>query len=323
MARRTLEWLAALFWAMTGLAAAWSWAARREALPPPPVAVTSNTTVLLAAALATTALAIMFRLMAAALRRRSEAGRSLGQLQIVASAIAVVVVVIGLLGDFSTALVSVGLVGFGLTLALQRPLLSLAGWATIFFGGMFREGDRIQVGDIQGDVLSVTLFTTRLWEIGALGRPTGRILTVSNAQFLEEPVANATNDTAIVFDEFVVNVAFEADLDLAKRLLAEAGDDVLDPSRHQELAKTYRKLTKGLRMEAVFPDRPFILMESQPSWMDLRLRYLVDARKASTVRTQLTAAWATKTAPHGDAIPPVYPRSQPMRIGGDGRPLDS
>ncbi len=322
MRRRTLIWLALLFWLTTGLAYAWTAGAARHLLPAAPHAVSSNTTVLLAAALATTGLALLFRVMEATLAKRAEGGRSLNQLQVVAAAVAVVVVAIGLLGDFSTALVSVGLVGFGLTLALQRPLLALAGWATIFFGGMFREGDRIQVGTLQGDVLAVTLFTTRLWEIGATGRPTGRIMTVSNAQFLEEPVANATSDTAVVFDEFVVNVAFEADLELAKRLLQEAGDDVLDASRHEELAKTYRRLTKGLRMEAVFPDRPFILMESQPSWMDLRLRYLVDARKASMVRTRLTEAWTAKSAPHGDAIPPVYPRSQPMRIGGDGRPLE-
>lgn len=322
MRRRTLIWLALLFWSVTAVAAGWVAAAGRGLVGTPPHAVTSNVAVLLAAALATTGLAVLFRVMEGTLAKKREAGRSLGQLQVVAAAVAVVVVAIGLLGDFSTALASVGLVGFGLTLALQRPLLALAGWATIFFGGMFREGDRIQVGSISGDVLSVTLFTTRLWEIGNSGRPTGRIMTVSNAQFLEDPVANATNDTAIVFDEFVVNVAFEADMNLAKQLLQEAGDAVLDPSQHQALAKTYRKLTKGMRMEAVFPDRPFILMESQPSWMDLRLRYLVDARKASAVRTMLTEAWAAKSSQHGDSIPPVYPRSQPMRIGGDGRPLE-
>lgn len=327
MRRRTLIWLALLLWACTIAAYALRWALEAGRVPDG----SGRTTFVglgptfLVGALGTSALAILFQAMHVGLvRRKKQATRSLGQLQVVATAIVLVVLTIAIMGDLSSALISVGLVGFGLTLALQRPLLALAGWATIFFGGMFREGDRIQVGELEGDVLSITLFTTRLWEIGSdrsPGRPTGRILSLSNAVFLEQPVANATSDTAVVFDEFVVNVAFEADLALARRLLLDVSKDILNPGRHEEMAKVYRRLTQGMQMEAVFPDQPFILMESRPSWMDLRLRYLVEARKAGAVQTRLTEAWAAAAGQHPEAIPAIYPRTQTMPIAGDGRPM--
>lgn len=330
MRRRSLTWLTVLLFA--GAAAAWSvrWAVETGRIHSTPALRTLMAAewTLLVAALVSLGLLAAFRSMELALRRQKvQAARSVGQLQVVAAILVAVAVVAILVGDFSATLISLGIVGFGLTLALQRPILAVAGWATIFFGGMFREGDRIQVGELEGDVLTITLFTTRLWEIGAPdsrspGRPTARIRTVSNAMFLEEPVANATSDTAVVFDEFVVGVAFEADIPAAQELLEEVGRQVLDPGRHEAMARTYTRLTRGLKMETYFPDQPRILMDAKPSWMELRLRYLVDARQASSVQTRLTQAWTDATAQRQD-MPQVYPRTQPMRIGADGRAVES
>ncbi len=321
-------WLAILLWIATAAATSVAWAVRTGRLQETTARAgfTQLTSTFVLGAVVATALAILFQAMQVALeKRKKQATRSLGQLQVVATAIVLILVVMALVGDMSSALVSVGLVGFGLTLALQRPLLALAGWATIFFGGMFREGDRIQVGDVEGDVLAITLFTTRLWEIGSdrtPGRPTGRIKTVSNAVFLESSVANATSDTAIVFDEFVVNVAFESNQELAQQLLRDAGAEVLDVGDHKRLAQTYRKLTHGLAMEKHFPDAPFLLAESKPSWMEYRLRYLVDARLASRTQSELTQAWNNLTAQHANAIQSIYPRSQNMRIDAHGHAVD-
>ncbi len=320
MARgRSLLWLGILL----SLASAASWLAREFEWGTP--GIQSAWRPLTGFAAVAFALWGLFLLTAQALRtKRPDAARSLIHLQTVVSAIVALLALSAALGGLQSALVGVGLVGFGLTLALQRPILALAGWASLVVGGSARVGDRIRVGDLQGDVLDVTLFSTRLWEIGGAesntpGRATGRIVTVSNAVFLEQAVANATSDTPTVFDEFVVNVAFEADLNLAKQLLETVGADVLDLAKHQQLAKKYAKLTQGLAMEKHFPHAPFVLMESKPSWMDLRLRYLVDAREAARVQTHLTEAWTAASAPHAEVLPQVYPRSQPQAIGPDGR----
>ncbi len=319
MRGRSLLWLAVIL----GIAAALSWAAS-EAQRGPSSLRQAWPTLAGSAAFALTVWLLFLGAHAVAKRSHPQAARSLVHLQTLASAIVAVLAVGAIVGGFQTALVSLGLVGFGLTLALQRPILSMAGWASLVFGGSVRVGDRIRVGDLTGDVLDITLFTTRLWEVGqpgspTPGRPTGQVVTVSNAVFLEKAVANATGDTPIVFDEFVVNVAFESDQELARQILQAVGEQVVNPAEHEKMARTYRRLTKGLSIEANFPDKPFTLAESKPSWMEYRLRYLVDARAAGRVQTRLTDAWTHATAEHPDRILSIYNRTQTQRLDADGR----
>lgn len=325
---RSLLVLTTLFGATAVAAWAVRWAVGAGYLPSTPWTAGFSGTARAWTWAAAAGLGFVLALRGAALARRRAGqgpGRNLRQLQTLAAALLVLMLMAGLAGDVQGILVSVGLVGFGLTLALQRPILALAGWASIFFGGAFREGDRIQVGDLTGDVLSISLLSTRLWEVGEAsgrspGRPTGRIRTVSNAIFLEESVANATGDSSVVFDEFAVGVAYEGDLELAKKLLQQVAGDVLDLNQHERMARTYEALTRGMTMEAHFPKEPRILMSLEESWIELRLRYLVEARLASRVRTQLAESWQSATAPHAARLPLTYRKTQTQPIGPDGRP---
>lgn len=324
----SLAWLALSLAVFAGATGALRWALDDGRLASTPLReqVADGFPPLAAAAVLAGASWLALRGAHATLRRRGRPTRSLGQLQTMAAAVVVFVALAGLVGDASTVLISLGLVGFGLTLALQRPILALAGWATIFFGGMFREGDRIQVGDLEGDVLEITLFTTKLWEIGerggrSPGRPTARIRTLSNAMFVEQPVANATSDTAIVFDEFAVTVGYEADLALARRLLGETAEEVVDPRWHEEAARAYEQLTRGMPMEASFPKEPLILLSLAENRIELRLRYLVEARAAARVRTRLAETWQGRTAAHRERLPQGSPR-QAQAVDAAGRASD-
>lgn len=291
---------------------------------------------LLAAAVASWALWAFFRTVGSRLRRRegTKPLQALGALETVA-AVAVALVVFVVAGaSFGTAVVGLGLIGFGLTLALQRPILSVAGWAAIRFGRLFREGDRIEVHGIVGDVLDVGLFKTRLWEIGSTESPlpwggsvsplreTGRTVTLTNAVFLEEPVANATSDAPFVFDEFVVPVAYEADWRLAERLLRQVAEQVLDPATHDRAARRYERLARGMPTRTEFPREPQLLIQLEESWIELRLRYLVDVRNRSAVRTSLARRWQESSGQHPDELPNVYRRTQPMQVGRAGRALE-
>lgn len=285
-------------------------------------------------AVAAIVLLVAFAVLRAALRRRRMVG-AVATLRPLETGFAVVIavgVVIAVFGGSTGALASVGLVGFGVTLALQRPILSMGGWVAIRFGRLFREGDRIEVQGIVGDVIDITLFQTRVWEIGSTQSPlpwggavsplraTGRVVSISNATFLEHPVANATGDTSFVFDEFAVSVAYEGDWKLGKDILHRIGGEVIDPTAHAVASEQYARLVRDLPMDTEFPAEPVVIMLLQDSWIELRLRYLVDVRRRSVVRTGLAIAWQEATAPHADKLPNVYNRVQPMAVRGDGRP---
>ena len=59
-----------------------------------------------------------------------------------------------------------GLLSAGLAIALQDPLVNLAGWAFILWRRPFSVGDRIQIGEYRGDVIDQRIFMFTLMEIG-------------------------------------------------------------------------------------------------------------------------------------------------------------
>lgn len=60
-----------------------------------------------------------------------------------------------LLSNWTTALVSLGLISLVLGLALQGPLTNLFSWFYILIRAPYRIGDRIKLGGASGDVISV------------------------------------------------------------------------------------------------------------------------------------------------------------------------
>jgi small-conductance mechanosensitive channel len=307
---RPLGILLALLLFVLGLCAI-AWVGLREDRLPSNVATRTLDAMLFPvgiAAAGTLSLFVLFRAGTRHLAHRNAARdlQSLSALETVAVVLVVVFLVAETFGSFAGTVLSLGLVGFGLTLALQRPILAVGGWSAILFARLFRVGDRIEVDKMVGDVLEINLFTTRLWEVDVLtGRATGRTLTVSNALFVEKPVANATADVAVVFDEFAVNVAYGSDLRAAEALLRRVGGEVLAGPHQEEMASRYEAATEGLPIETAFPRAPVVIVALQPAGVELRLRYLVDARHRSQVRTALAETWL-KTL--GDGAGAAVPR---------------
>ncbi|MEF8856305.1 MAG: mechanosensitive ion channel domain-containing protein [Haloplanus sp.] len=67
--------------------------------------------------------------------------------------------------DWVSVLFSLGVVGFAVTFALQGALASLIGWLYIVTKRPYGVGDRIAIEDTRGDVTSIDLFVTEVWEI--------------------------------------------------------------------------------------------------------------------------------------------------------------
>ena len=67
------------------------------------------------------------------------------------------------LGRLSFAL---GVAGAGVAVALQDVLASIAGAFTIGFSKLYAVGNRVQIGDTQGDVIDIGLLRTTLMETG-------------------------------------------------------------------------------------------------------------------------------------------------------------
>src|SRR6202049_2811699 len=108
------------------------------------------------------------------------------------------------LGRLSFAL---GVAGAGVAVALQDVLASIAGAFSIGFSKLYTVGDRVQIGDIRGDVIDIGLLRTTLMETGNwVGRDlyNGRIVRIPNSIVLKGSVFNYSQGFQFVWDEIKV-----------------------------------------------------------------------------------------------------------------------
>ena len=91
--------------------------------------------------------------------------------------------------NWYTAVVSLGLISLILGFALQTPITSFIGWIYILVRKPYRVGDRIRIGEANGDVIDVSYLDTTLWEFGgeylSTDHPSGRIIKFPNSNVLE------------------------------------------------------------------------------------------------------------------------------------------
>jgi small-conductance mechanosensitive channel len=118
----------------------------------------------------------------------------------------------------------VGLIAAALVFVLKEPIGNLAGWVYLVWWHPYRMGDRIQVGDVAGDVVDIRLFQTVLIEIGAwvdADQSTGRIVHVPNGRLFVESVRNYTQGFSYVWHEIPVRITFDSDWKRAKATLLD------------------------------------------------------------------------------------------------------
>ncbi|MFI8695856.1 mechanosensitive ion channel domain-containing protein [Dietzia maris] len=122
--------------------------------------------------------------------------------------------------------VGVGLVTAGLAFALQKVIASLAGYFVILRGRVFAVGDRIAVGGVRGDVMSLGFLRTTVMEMGSPSSMagaetgnwvpsrqfTGRVVTVSNGVIFDEAVYNYTRGFPFLWEELSLTLPFDVDL---------------------------------------------------------------------------------------------------------------
>jgi small-conductance mechanosensitive channel len=115
-----------------------------------------------------------------------------------------------------------GLLSAGVAIALQDPLINLAGWLFILIRRPFRVGDRIEVGANAGDVVDIRPFRFVMLEIGNwvnADQGTGRLLHVPNGHVFKHTVANYDEAFGYIWNELDVTVTFESDWRRAKKTL--------------------------------------------------------------------------------------------------------
>jgi small-conductance mechanosensitive channel len=206
--------------------------------------------------------------------------------------VAAIVAAAGVLTDqWLGVLFSLGIVGFGVTVALQQPLTSLLGWVYILSMRPYQVGDRVRIEDAKGDVIDVDFLVTTLWEVeGDLvssHQPSGRTVTVPNSLILTSEVFNYTRDDfPFVWSEVSMQVSYETDLDFAKETMRTVADEQLGDEMRRQV-ETYREQLAETPVDLEVQDRPSVNVVQKETWVELRLRFLTRPRRIQRTKNEL------------------------------------
>jgi small-conductance mechanosensitive channel len=234
---------------------------------------------------------------------------------LVVALIVALIVVSVLFANWYPAVVSLGLISLVLGFALQTPISSFIGWIYILIRKPYRIGDRIKISDATGDVIDVGYLDTTLAEFGgdylSTDLPSGRVIKFPNSLVLNATVFNYSwSFEPFLWNELSVHVAYDADLAFVESTLKAAAAAVVGPAMRERVQR-YRQMLQASPVEGLnVADEPVTIVRANANtWIEVLVRYLVDPKRASAVKTEiLTSALARLNAapdrvrfPKGDA----------------------
>lgn len=193
-----------------------------------------------------------------------------------------------------------GLVAAGLSFALQKVVTSVAGYFVILRGNTFTVGDRISMGGVRGDVVTLDFIKTTIMEIGQpptytnadtsiwvrSRQYTGRIVTVTNDKVFTEPVYNYTRDFPYIWEEMIVPITYTADRIRAEQVLLEAARRHGVPAG--EVTETERKEMQRLVPFSAGDLEPKVYYRLTDNWLELTVRFFAKVRGARDLKDTMS-----------------------------------
>lgn len=181
--------------------------------------------------------------------------------------------------DLSTVTILAGALGIGVGFGLQTMTNNLVSGFVLLFQRPIMVGDRIEVGTVTGDVVSIAALSTTVVTNDNIA------IIVPNSEFISSKVTNWSYTNRDVRFNFPVPVSYKSDPDVVRRLLLEVAEDHPGVLREQK------------------PD--VLLSEFGESAMNFTLRVWTRdyTSRPGVLRSELNYAIVKKFREHGIEIP--------------------
>lgn len=222
------------------------------------------------------------------------------------------VVAVAIFSDQLTNLaVIIGALSVGIGFALRELIQNLIGWGVISFGGLYKSGDRIQMGGVMGDVMDIGPLTTTVMECGAWVRSdlyNGRVAHLPNNLVLREQVLNYTPDFPFLWDEIVIPVKTGSDHRLARSIIETVGKTV----QAQIVAAAQDSWTNFVRYNRADEARldSVVTMSFDQNWIEFTLRYVTDYSARRSTKDRLFTGILDKFEQTGGKVEIARPLMQ-------------
>jgi small-conductance mechanosensitive channel len=179
-----------------------------------------------------------------------------------------------------------GLITAGLAVAMQSVLVSIVGYFFLIGKYGIRVGDRVQIGDVTGEVIELGLVRLHLMELGAHGQsgPTGRVVAfansivfqVSSGLFKQIPGVN------FAWHEMTLPLPAGGDYARIKQQLIDAVTVALTDSREEILRQT-QEIQRTTATDMTADAQPKVQLSYSGTGVEAHIRYPVHLKNAAEI----------------------------------------
>lgn len=180
--------------------------------------------------------------------------------------------------DLSGLAVIFGLLSVGIGFGLQNITSNFISGLILLFERPIKIGDRVTVGDTEGDVLAINIRSTTIRTLNNI------TIIVPNSEFISSNVINWSHGDPKIRINILVGVSYNSDIDIVLKAL-------------YEVAAEHPEVLKEPKADIIF--RGF----GDSSWdMDLRV-WISHPKRHHIIRSQLNIAIVRKFRKYGVEIP--------------------
>jgi small-conductance mechanosensitive channel len=198
-----------------------------------------------------------------------------------------------LFANWYAAMVSFGIVSLILGFALQNIITSFFGWLYILIRKPYEVGDRIKIGNVYGDIISVSYIDTTLWEFNgdylSGDHPSGRIIRFANSKVFNEYVYNYSWPLfPYIWNELSLFISYESDF----KFVSENVKRIVEMEIGEAMIRRVKRFKVILRDTPVdeldVNEYPSVVLRAHTNtWVEVMVRYLVEPKNSGRVKKKL------------------------------------
>jgi small-conductance mechanosensitive channel len=220
-----------------------------------------------------------------------------------------VVVIVGFAfaSELGSIVTFAGLITAGLAVAMQSVLVSIVGYFFLIGKYGIRIGDRVQIGDVTGEVIELGLVRLYLMELGAHGLqgPTGRVVAFANSIVFQvsSGLFKQIHGVNFVWREIVLSLPAGIDYAAAKQRIATAVSAALKDYR-DDIERQSREIKRASASNSVGDAEPRVQLSFTAAGVEARVRYPVHLQNAAEIDERVSREVTLAIGARDDAILP-------------------
>jgi len=219
--------------------------------------------------------------------------------RIVCWALAVTIVGFTFATDLGSLATFAGLLTAGLAVAMQSVLVSIVGYFFLIGKYGIRVGDRVQIGNVSGEVVDVGLVRLHLMELsGQPPRgPTGRIVAFANSIVFQASggIFKHIHGVNLAWHDITLALPPKADPYAMKEKLSAAANQVLS-EYSEDIARQTREIQKTTSLNASDAAQTQVQLRFSASAVEALVRYPVQLQHAAEIDERMSQELMTAVA---------------------------